>query len=82
MTKAAAQIPDARPWRQWAKENGVGVNTAWRAIADKKLKVRRIGKRMLVLTDEGLAFLKSLPEGPPPKPANFVRENRRPSPEL
>jgi hypothetical protein len=73
MTKTGAQTLNACPWHQWAKDNHVGVNTAWRAIARKKLKVRRIGKRMLVLPEDGLAFLKSLPEGPAPKPTNFVK---------
>jgi hypothetical protein len=70
MTKTD-QTPNARPWRLWAKDNHVGTNTTWRAIADKKLKVRRIGKRMLVLPDDGLKFLESLPEGPASKPENF-----------
>jgi hypothetical protein len=39
----------ANPWRLWCKDNHVGQNYGWRAIAEGKLKVRRIGKRMLVL---------------------------------
>ena len=42
-------LGDARPWRQWAKDNDIGVNFTWRAISEGKLKVRRVGKRMLVL---------------------------------
>ena len=63
--------PIATPWRQWAKANHIGVNFAWRAIARGSLKVRRVGKRMLVLEKDGLAFLESLPSGPPATPANF-----------
>ena len=63
--------PIATPWRQWAKANHIGVNFAWRAIARGSLKVRRVGKRMLVLEKDGLAFLESLPSGPPAIPENF-----------
>jgi hypothetical protein len=63
--------PVATPWRLWAKDNHIGVNFAWRAIAKGNLKVRRVGKRMLVLEKDGLAFLESLPSGPPTTPANF-----------
>jgi hypothetical protein len=66
-----AKTGDARPWRKWAQDNYVGVNRTWRAIADGRLKVRRIGKRMLVLDKDGLAFLESLPSGPPAMPENF-----------
>jgi hypothetical protein len=62
---------DARGWRQWCKDNDVGQNFGWRAIAEGRLKVRRIGKRMLVLDKDGLTFLESLPSGPPAAPANF-----------
>jgi hypothetical protein len=62
---------DARPWRKWAQDNHVGVNTTWRAIADGRLRVKRIGKRMLVLPEDGLAFLSSLPSGPSAMPENF-----------
>ena len=68
-----AQIADARPWRQWAKDNHVGQNFVWRAIAQGKLKVRRVGKRMLVLAEDGHAFLLSLPEGRGPTPTEFQR---------
>jgi hypothetical protein len=63
--------PIATPWRQWAKANHIGVNFAWRAIAKGSLRVRRVGKRMLVLEKDGLAFLESLPSGPPTVPENF-----------
>jgi hypothetical protein len=66
-----AKTGDARPWRIWAQDNQVGVNRTWRAIADGRLKVRRIGKRMLVLDNDGLAFLESLPSGPPAMPESF-----------
>ena len=61
----------AKPWRLWCKDNHVGQNYGWRAIAEGKLKVRRIGKRMLVLDKDGLAFLESLPSGQPAMPENF-----------
>jgi hypothetical protein len=61
----------AKPWRLWCKDNHVGQNYGWRAIAEGKLKVRRIGKRMLVLDKDGLAFLESLPSGPPAMPESF-----------
>jgi hypothetical protein len=67
----ATKTGDARPWRKWAQGNHVGVNSTWRAIADGRLKVRRIGKRMLVLDKDGLAFLESLPSGPPAMPESF-----------
>jgi hypothetical protein len=69
-----AKTGDARPWRKWAQDNHVGVNRTWRAIADRRLKVRRIGRRMLVLDEDGLAYLRSLPEGPAPRPNNFQKD--------
>jgi hypothetical protein len=66
-----AKTGDARPWRVWAKDNGVGINSAQRAISSGKLKVRRLGKKMLVLHADGLRFLESLPKGPGPRPKNF-----------
>jgi hypothetical protein len=66
--------PDSTPWRQWAKANHIGINFAWRSIASGKLKVRRVGKRMLVLNEDGLKFLRKLPSGPPAKPENFKRK--------
>lgn len=74
MTASPVQNLDARPWRTWARDNHIGVNTTWRAIADGRLKVRRVGKRMLVLDEDGLAFLRRLPEGPGPMPENFSRK--------
>ena len=57
------------------------MNCVWRAIAEGKLKVRRVGKRMIVLPEDGDAYLRSLPEGPGPKPASFQKappnKNRR-----
>jgi hypothetical protein len=76
MTKHAsilAQTANARRWRDWAKDNQIGVNHVWRAIAAGKLKVRRVGKRMIVLPEDGDAFLRSLPEGPGAKPRNFQK---------
>ena len=64
----------AKPWRQWCKDNHVGQNYGWRAIADGRLKVRRIGKRMLVLDKVGLTFLESLPSGPLAMPENLRRK--------
>jgi hypothetical protein len=66
-------LGDARPWRQWAKDNFIGVNFAWQAIAEGKLKVRRVGKRMLVRFEDGDNFIRSLPEGRGPTPAGFQR---------
>jgi hypothetical protein len=66
-------LGDARPWRQWAKDNCLGVNRVWRAISERKLKVRRIGRRMIVLASDGDAYLRSLPEGPGFKPTNFQK---------
>jgi hypothetical protein len=63
--------PIATPWKEWAKTNHIGVNFTWRAIAKGSLRVRRVGKRMLVLDKDGLAFLESLPSGPPALPENF-----------
>ena len=73
MTKhvpAPAHVADARPW---AKDNCLGVNRVWRAIAERKLKVRRVGKRMIVLAEDGGAYLRSLSEGPGLKPASFQK---------
>jgi hypothetical protein len=61
----------ATPWRVWARANSLGVNFTWKAISEGNLKVRRVGKRMLVLEKDGLAFLESLPSGPPATRANF-----------
>ena len=46
----SAPAPIAMPWRAWAKNNSLGVNFTWRAISAGRLKVRRIGKRMLFWT--------------------------------
>ena len=67
---------DARPWRKWARDNSVGVNFTQRAISTGRLKVRRVGKRMLVLDEDGRAFLNALPEGPAAMPANLKRPRR------
>jgi hypothetical protein len=66
-------LGDARPWRQWAKDNHVGLNFTWQSIAEGRLKVRLVGKRMLVLAEDGHNFLCSLPEGRGPKPVGFQR---------
>ena len=71
-----APAPIATPWRQWAKNNSLGVNFAWRAISAGRLKVRRVGKRMLVLDEDGLAFLRALPEGPAAMPENLKHNHR------
>jgi hypothetical protein len=68
-----APAPIAQPWRAWAKNNSLGVNFTWRAISIGRLKVRRVGKRMLVLDNDGRAFLEALPEGPAARPANLER---------
>jgi hypothetical protein len=68
-----ASAPIAQPWRAWAKNNSLGVNFTWRAISAGRLKVRRVGKRMLVLDEDGRAFLRALPEGPALMPANLKR---------
>jgi hypothetical protein len=67
------QVANARPWRKWATDNGIGINSAQRAISSGKLKVRMLGKKMLVLHADGLRFLESLPEGPGRKP-NFEKD--------
>ena len=71
-----APAPIAMPWRAWAKNNSLGVNFTWRAISAGRLKVRRVGKRMLVLDEDGRAFLQTLPEGPAAMPANLKRPRR------
>jgi hypothetical protein len=73
MSAPQAQPANARPWRKWARDNHVGLNFTQNAIAARKLRVRRVGKRILVLDEDGLAFLRSLPEGPGPRPANFEK---------
>jgi hypothetical protein len=73
---ASRQAPaaNARGWREWARDNRIGLNAAQRAIASGKLKVRRHGKKMLVLHEDGIAFLRALPEGPGPRPKNFEKD--------
>ena len=71
-----APVPIAQPWRAWAKNNSLGVNFTWRAISAGRLKVRRVGKRMLVLDEDARAFLNALPEGPAAMPANLKRSRR------
>jgi hypothetical protein len=71
-----APAPIAMPWRAWAKNNSLGVNFTWRAISAGRLKVRRIGKRMLILDEDGRAFLRQLPEGRAATPANLKRPRR------
>jgi hypothetical protein len=61
----------ATPWRVWARANSLGVNFTWKAISEGKLKVRRAGRRMLVLDKDGRAFLDSLPSDRLAKPENF-----------
>jgi hypothetical protein len=61
----------ATPWRVWARANSLGVNFTWKAISEGRLRVRRVGRRMLVLEKDGLAFLESLPSGPLAMPENF-----------
>ena len=68
-----AQPRNARGWRKWAEDNDIGVNRVWRAISEGRLRVRRAGKRMLVLPEDGDAYLRSLPEGPGAKPVNFQK---------
>src|SRR4029077_17972024 len=58
-----APAPIAMPWRAWAKNNALGVNLTWREIRAGRLKVKRVGKRMLILDEDGRAFLQTLPEG-------------------
>ena len=70
---AIKQSADARGWRKWAKDNNIGVNFVWRAISQGKLKVRRVGKRMIVIPEDGNAYLNSLPEGRGVKPVNFQK---------
>ena len=65
-------VPIAMPWREWARSNGVGQNFVWSAIRDGRLRVRRIGKRMIILDEDGRAFLRQLPEGPGYLPENFA----------
>jgi hypothetical protein len=68
-----APAPIAMPWRAWAKNNSLGVNFTWRAISAGRLKVKRIGKRMIILNEDGLAFLRGLPDGPNAVPENLKR---------
>ena len=71
-----APAPIAMPWRAWAKNNSLGVNFTWRAISLGRLKIRRVGKRMLVLDEDGRAFLQKLPEGRAATPASLKRPRR------
>ena len=63
-----APAPIAMPWRAWAKANSLGVNFTWREIRAGRLKVKRVGKRMLILDEDGRTFLQTLPEGPAAAP--------------
>ena len=69
-------VPIATPWREWARNNGVGQNFVWSAISDGRLRVRRIGKRMIILDEDGRAFLRQLPEGPGYLPENFAAKRK------
>jgi hypothetical protein len=69
-------VPIATPWREWARINGIGQNFVWAAIRDRRLRVRKIGKRMIILDEDGRAFLQKLPEGPSHLPENFTRKRK------
>jgi excisionase family DNA binding protein len=55
----------AQPWAMSVEEAarflGVGRTSVYAAIADGRLKARKLGSRTLVLTDDAKSFLESLP---------------------
>jgi excisionase family DNA binding protein len=54
-----------QPWAMSVEEAagflGVGRTSVYAAIADGRLKARKLGSRTLVLTDDAKSFLESLP---------------------
>lgn len=75
-----APAPIAMPWRVWARTNSLGVNFVWREIRARRLKVKMVGKRMLILDEDGRAFFQTLPEGPAAAPPANLERLRHSSP--
>ena len=70
-------LGDARGWRKWAKDNDIGVNFVWRAISKGKLKVRRVGKRMLVIPEDGPCLPSFAARRARPEARQFPEGSRR-----
>src|SRR4051812_27148822 len=63
--------PLMTPWRAWAQANGLGINTVKNAIADGRLRVRRVGIKLFVTAKDGEAFVENLPTGPGRRPEHL-----------
>ena len=61
-TPTANFYPDALSIADACEMAGVGRSTIYAAIADGRLKARKLGRRTLILRDEMTRFLVALPE--------------------
>ena len=50
--------------KQFAKAIGTDLTTCYRAALRGDLIIRKLGRKSIVLMDEGQAFLRALPKGP------------------
>lgn len=54
--------PDFIPLRQWCRDCGIGVSTAYRLVADGKLRLTKINSRSYISREDREAFRQSLKE--------------------
>jgi excisionase family DNA binding protein len=47
--------------KQWCKRSNIGLTKTYEEIAAGKLKSRKVGKHRLILHEDGLEYLRSLP---------------------
>ena len=59
---AANFYPDALSIADACEKAGVGRSTIYEAIAEGRLKARKLGRRTLILRDDFTQFLVALPE--------------------
>ena len=48
------------PFREWLKENGIGVTTGYKLAKEGKIRPVKIGKLTMITREEGERFTKSL----------------------
>jgi hypothetical protein len=58
------ELSRRRAWsiKEFSKEKKIGRDTIYDAIRDGRLIARKLGRRTIILDDEGEEFLKSLPK--------------------
>lgn len=51
----------ARSVRRFAKDADLGESTVWKAIRERRLRAKKVGRRTIILDEDGKRYLQELP---------------------